>query len=644
MGCLSRRGRGASLATLAVVAVLGAPAVGMVWPAVARAQASEQDGRLDLERIVGAVANLVAQLAETGSERVFQFLETVELFDAEAEIDRLAGNPRELNDSTAYKLSLLPFHIRYPIYKQLVRQMTRQDELRSRRIHNVTPGSANLIALRVESLTDENVEEIRRSLLTHFNARELIDLGFFILAQQRFFPETDEGWRDLRQRIASGGAALAMGALALGAAFDVGALTRSGTVKRLSGDARLGWYAGFRRLGLRFQPQIRGGLTLHVPGLEAAAGLWRQVRGTPADARTALEVAIREGWVNRLTSPHGWDAFFEGAIRHVLTAGPDHDEQALSTRTGFFFKRDYIPRLPNVRLRGSAEMDLHVGGEVHFAVGLGFDHVPSNLSTVLQASRTPAVGPGLGPMQIDKRGGIFLAGTMESPIDGFIGTMRARARQAHDEWDVLRALDRRRDALELQLRWLTTGRTPRTRAGAVVHEFERTLAAREEHLARLAERLAEYLESRRVAYSIASWRRGEDDLYGPLDADVLQEARRRVFLRVRELSGDLALTPPRLARFHRRFQAVQETMRALQSHDQNSTALSGYQQELAEIDRRLQGESEAVSARLHSYLHYQENARRMLAVTRRSPEPGLADGLRLDILRRIIALKTLSLR
>ena len=39
---------------------------------------------------------------------MFDFLETVELWDAEGEIDRLVGNPWELHDSTQYKLRLLP--------------------------------------------------------------------------------------------------------------------------------------------------------------------------------------------------------------------------------------------------------------------------------------------------------------------------------------------------------------------------------------------------------------------------------------------------------------------------------------------------------------------------------------------------------
>jgi hypothetical protein len=126
------------------------------WCALRPAQAQGRNGGREsgdgeLTRLVEAVIGLMYGAAERSHEKVLEFLETVELFDAGAEIDRLAGDPRELNDSTAYKLSLLPLHIRFPIYKQLVQQMTRQDDLRSRRIQNVKPDSVGLVVLRLDS-------------------------------------------------------------------------------------------------------------------------------------------------------------------------------------------------------------------------------------------------------------------------------------------------------------------------------------------------------------------------------------------------------------------------------------------------------------------------------------------------------------
>jgi hypothetical protein len=141
--------------------------------------------------IVGTVPRLVSRALSDGSQAVFRLIEDLQLLDMDTEIDRLVGNPHDLNDSTAYKLSLLPFHIRYPTYRALVEQMTRLDSVRSRRIYNVTPDSVQLIELKIQpvetldELTGLGVgQEVEQSLLSHFTTRELADLGVFLLAQQ----------------------------------------------------------------------------------------------------------------------------------------------------------------------------------------------------------------------------------------------------------------------------------------------------------------------------------------------------------------------------------------------------------------------------------------------------------------------------
>ena len=339
--------------------------LGVVCPPAARAQTSSagaeaSEEELSLERIVAGVADLLFSLADSGSEKVFQFLETVELFDFEREIDRLVGDPRTLNDSTAYKLGLLPFHIRFPIYQQLVRQMTRQDELRSRRIHQVTPDAVNLIALRIGALAEDDVrDEVRASLTKHFNAREVADLGFFILAQQQFFPDTDEGWQHWKRGMADAGPAIAAAALMTGAAFDVAALSRSGTIARLfDRRLRLGWYGGFRRLGMRLRPIFRAGLTLHMQDLEMAVGLSQAVRARPRDPDRALELAVRENLVQPPGPGLGLGRVLRGGlpVRAAVVSRPSRGKTR-AARLGFFAKRDEIPGWKHYGLRFSAESE-----------------------------------------------------------------------------------------------------------------------------------------------------------------------------------------------------------------------------------------------------------------------------------------------
>src|SRR5687767_8516619 len=211
----------------------------------------------DLGVLIERMADGLGDLASGSYGSVFDFIESLELLDAEAEIDRLVGSPWQLHDATYYKLSLLPYHIRYPIYRQLVRQLTRQDVLRSRRIHSVTVDSARIITLDIESLdwnpTDEVVpgvsEDVESSLLTHFDSREVVDLLFYVLSQRDFFPDNDVAWGRLKRTIAEGAFPIAIGALIAGAAFDKGALGTSGKILKRGESFRLGWYGGFKKLG-----------------------------------------------------------------------------------------------------------------------------------------------------------------------------------------------------------------------------------------------------------------------------------------------------------------------------------------------------------------------------------------------------------
>src|SRR5262245_501528 len=239
---------------------------------------------VDLSKLFAAVPAAVDRVITKGSTEFFRLLSTLELFRFEAEIDRFVGRPRELNDTTNYKLSLLPFYVAYPIYKPLVAQMTRLDTVRANRIYNVTPDSVSLIDLRltpVATLEEFNGlgkgDEIAQSLLTNFSAREIADLTVLLLAQQPFFPQDDEGWQRTKHRVARAAVPMVAAALVTGAAFDAGALTHSGSIVRRGKDIDFRYYAGFRGLGVHWHPYLRSGLAMRAYGFEAAAGLADQI-------------------------------------------------------------------------------------------------------------------------------------------------------------------------------------------------------------------------------------------------------------------------------------------------------------------------------------------------------------------------------
>jgi len=322
--------------------------------------------------IFGAVPRLVSRALADGSGAVFRLIEDLQLLDMDTEIDRLVGNPHDLNDSTAYKLSLLPFHIRYPTYRALVEQMTRLDSVRSRRIYNVTPDSVQLIELKIQpvetldELTGLGVgQEVEQSLFSHFTTRELADLGVFLLAQQPLFPQTDEGWERLKHRVARGTVPLAIAAMAAGAPFDAASFSYAGGLWSRGEQLRLGYYGGFRDLGMHWHPYLRAGLTIKAGAFEVATGVADQVRPTPTQRDRELEIAVREGWLNQLVRPLGWDAFFETAVRRSIQEQPGFVGDSAAARAGFFFKRDRLPLFPNLVLRGSTEADSNLTTRVH---------------------------------------------------------------------------------------------------------------------------------------------------------------------------------------------------------------------------------------------------------------------------------------
>jgi hypothetical protein len=571
----------------------------------ARAQTRSSDG--DLSHII---SQLIESLSDNTRGRLFDFLETVELWDAAGEIDRLVGNPWELHDSTQFKLRLLPLRISYPAYSRLVSQMTRLDDLRGLRIQNVTPDSVDRLAVTFDTLSgDRRPEEFAGALLGQFSAREYADLGVYALSLQPFFPDSEEQWGHVKHRMGQNKYALAGGAVALGMAFEAGAFARSGGITT-SPDKEwaLGWYGGFRALGMKMRPQLRGGLTLRAPGLELAAGLWQKVRPNDSDRGTALEVALREGWLSRLSRPGGWDAFFEAAFRRVLQAEHAYGGERTTGRLGLFARRERPLRLQNLIFRSSAELESNLHDNARFVVGLGFEHVRTGLATILQASRTAVVHD--GERTQESRGGLFVAGTVDPPTQFIVDAMHSEARQVREHCQAVAAL---RDPAPAEL---------------------------DGEMAPLATALAAYLETRRQAYSILRWPRLPDDLHGPLDPPVLLEARRLVMERQQALAGFLREASRRLGSAEKRAAEIRDYV---ERERRDTGMVDAYLAELDALDRVRRREGERISHALFAFQHYREALARVAASTQ-LVAPREVEWLPPVDLRRLTAAATPPLR
>jgi hypothetical protein len=577
-------------------------------PALAQPGASQLE--TNLSPFGHFLTELFTRVGQKTRGEVFSFINRLQLFDVEGEIDRLVGNPWELSDSTTYKLSLAPQHLAYPVYDRLVAQMTRLDGVRTRRIQNLTVDALPLIAVDLDILSGERSgSQLLNSALSYFDGRELADLGVFVLAQQPFFPENEEQWQARKHDLAAHKGELALAVMGLGALFEAGALSNSGTIERWrENNYRLGWYGAFTHLGYHLQPGIRGGLTVDLPGVELSAGLLEQVRPSAGSIQRAVEVALRESWLNRFTAASGWDSFVVLAARQVLATGGEYQGESFTGRAGLFLKRDQPFHLRFITLRASFETESNLNDSLRFAAGVGVDYGKTGLSTVLQSSRMLAMRDSGSVMEM--RTGLFLAGTMESPSRCYLDMMVAQGWAVREAWETWRAADKQRRAALARMGILAQG----TVVGSpVLEQLRRQTAEAESRRASLALALADYLEARRRAYNLQRWPTRPGDLHGPIDGEILQSAASAVFARLTELGEFLDQSKAPLSDLREHLLDVSlrwQNLQALGARDE-AAALRA---DLGDLDRRWRQESEAVAEGLRLYAHYLACAHRIVAV------------------------------
>lgn len=584
---------------------LAALVLGVAVGRPAQAQLVRSRLQSDFGDLLHILTELGSRLGNKSRGEFLSLVNRIELFNLESEIDRLVGSPWELSDSTSYKLSLAPLHLAYPVFDQQVRQITRLDDIRSRRIQDLTVDSLGLIAVDLDLLDEERTgTQLADSILHYFNAREVLDLGVFMLAQQPLFPDTPEAWDATKHQLAKHQGMVALGAAGLGALFEAGALSNSGTIRRCRNDAcRVGWYGSFSHLGYHLQPSLRGGTTLRLPWLEMSAGWLEQVRPASDDAGSVVEMAVRESWLGRQTTAAGWDSFFEGAVRRVIRSESRYLGEVFTARGGLFVKRERPFRWRHVVLRGSTEVESDLTGSLRYALGFGVDYTKTGMSAVLQSSRTDMMGDG-GPVP-ETRTGLFVAGTVEAPDQYFIHALHVQARRLREEWDNLTKREAERRQAEAELRVLAASNDV-TDLDAVVESLRRASAESEAHRRHVATLLGDYLEVRRLVYSIKQWKRSPDDLHGPLEAEVLAAATDAVMERLAELAAFLTGAGETLEALRSRYTRTEEIAASA-----GGGVRARAESELAAIDREWRQHSGSATQALELYDHYLSSRRRI---------------------------------
>jgi hypothetical protein len=285
-------------------------------------------------------------------------------------------------------------------------------------------------------------------------------------------------------------------------------------------------------------------------------------------------------------------------------------------------------------VRSSTEVESDLTGSLRWAMGFGVDYTRTGLSTVLQSSRTNfmhANGP--GP---ETRTALFVAGTVDSPEQYYVDAMNVRARLLRDEWNALAASEAEQKQAEAELRVLAGGQAAAYRLAPLFETIRKTMAESESHRLRVAALLGEYLEGRRVAYSLKQWKRSEDDLQGPLDGDVLEAASHAVLERLAELSAFLQGARGRLEILLERHSHTRERLQAEGGGSAQAQALAT--DELAEIDGVWRRESEAVSEALRLYNDYLSSTKRIAGIASGIVPVRQVQPLNPRVVRRLVTL------
>jgi hypothetical protein len=599
--------RGCRVGAGAACLFTAALAAGLAASRPARAQSLHTRLQNEFGDFIRQVTALTGRSGIKSGSELIDFLSHIEILNLEKEIDRLVGSPWQLSDSTTYKLSLAPIHLGYPVYDRMISQMTRLDDIRTRRIQTLTVDSVQLIVVDLDALTaHQDGRRIADAFLHYFNGREAIDMGVFLLAQQAFFPQTPAEWDEFKHRLARHEALVAIGAIGVGAVLGAGALSNSGTLLRCRDDrCGLGWYGGFSGLGYTLQPTLRGGLTARVPKLELSVGWLQNVRADAGDTGSVLEMAVREGWLGRYTNAAGWDSFFEGALRRVVVAEGGYRGEWLTARGGLFLKRQLPSRLRFYTVRGSTEVESDLTGSLRYAAGLGIDHARSGLSAVLQSSRTDVARDGVSLSET--RTALLIAGTLEPPDYYFRRSMQILGRELREAWNQLVASEAARRQAESELRVLAAA-TPDGRFEEVVASVREASAESEEHRLRVATLLGDYLEARRLFYAIKHWQRGSDEDYGPVDGELLMSAATSVFARLSELVYFLQGAEVNLARLRDRYTRIADR---LSSPEAGAVGTELARRDLEKTDREWRGASVSVVQALRLYESYLSGIRRI---------------------------------
>ncbi|MEW6056110.1 MAG: hypothetical protein AB1540_05800 [Bdellovibrionota bacterium] len=399
-----------------------------------------QEDAAEVEEPPGLEAVFLEDAAQSSQEENVQFGDLREpivlylsdrpWFVSKKDIDAWVGSPWFLHPSTQAKLDASPLRLKLEIYGALLKSLPklRFSSLHVQRQSSLESGSIPRLVSLPRRESQELVNTISDSLLRHFRASEIADLGVYLLAKQgeSFFPKNWEEWDHWKEVIVNNDIWLGLALVLIQASSENGSVGAAGWFPHAGDEKlwRLGWYVSAKELGFELRPKLRAGLQLATPEVDVELGTYYHVNPLGLEEAAAVEFTAREHWLRHLIKPGSWEISGAAAVRALFGYADEERRSPVQASAGVLAQKTAPLGLKNItsviQANGVTDFKTYFGGQT----SIGVEHSEYDITALAQASlfHNPS------NEQLDLQSGIFLAGSS----DAFLNSEKEEQRSLHD--------------------------------------------------------------------------------------------------------------------------------------------------------------------------------------------------------------------
>ncbi len=243
------------------------------------------------------------------THRLRIFLNGMPWFKPQREIDRLVGNPWQIDERTLEKVNSLPIRARLELFSAMLSAVDQIQMIQSERdVFGPAPGGHSTV-LSFEEDEDYEVEldrRVRRVLLDPITEEEWADIGIFLLSKSPFFPKKERDWENLKDEIINYALWPALAILVYQAAAGQMNVSTSGWFLRNGANTwRLGWFV--KGKANWHEPEVEGGIRSRTPHIELDVGYKRRFSDEADRAFDYFLLDARTFFLRSFGEVYGWN-------------------------------------------------------------------------------------------------------------------------------------------------------------------------------------------------------------------------------------------------------------------------------------------------------------------------------------------------